>query len=315
MTARLLRRRPAAPASSRPPTSPAAAALRAASLLRGGVPSSRVWRMLGEEVGAPPVLAALAARIASGHDSAGALAETDGPEWRLLAAAWRLAERSGAPLAEMLDRIAAALVSLERLGERRSVLLAGPRATIRLVAALPIVALLLGGALGFDPFAVLLGPVGALLASLGGALLLAGVHWARSLTSRLAAAQWVAGLECELCWIALSGGAVPADALRRVANEADRFAVEWVRLSALRRDGPVVSVLRAAAALGAPAGPMLLAEADAARSRLLAELERAAERLGVRVLLPIGLCILPSFVLLGVLPVLLAVMGSLGPLA
>lgn len=33
----------------------------------------------------------------------------------------------------------------------------------------------------------------------------------------------------------------------------------------------------------------------------------------MRVLLPIGVCVLPSFIVLGVLPVLFAVMGSLGP--
>ena len=60
---------------------------------------------------------------------------------------------------------------------------------------------------------------------------------------------------------------------------------------------------------------MLLVEAAAARARTLAELERQAERLAVSVLLPIGVCVLPSFIVLGVLPVLLAVMGSLGPIS
>lgn len=60
---------------------------------------------------------------------------------------------------------------------------------------------------------------------------------------------------------------------------------------------------------------MLLVEAAAARARTLAELKRQAERLAVSVLLPIGVCVLPSFIVLGVLPVLLAVMGSLGPIS
>jgi tight adherence protein B len=60
---------------------------------------------------------------------------------------------------------------------------------------------------------------------------------------------------------------------------------------------------------------MLLVEAAAARARTMAELERQAERLAVSVLLPIGVCVLPSFIVLGVLPVLLAVMGSLGPIS
>lgn len=293
----------------------AAAALSAVALLGGGVAAAKVWRLLGEEPGAPPELRQIAARIKAGYASAAALAAAGGPEWRVLAAAWSLAEQSGAPLARVLNRIVDALISLERLGERRAVLLSGPRATIRLVGTLPIAALVVGAFLGFDPIEVLLSPIGAMLGVTGGLLLLAGVHWAKKLTDRLAAAEWVAGLECELCWIALSGGASPQLALRRVADQVDRIRVEWVRLSALRRDGAVQGVLQAAAAHGTSAGSMLLAEATGARSRVLASLEQEAEKLAVKILLPIGLCVLPSFVVLGVLPVLLAVMGSIGPVA
>ena len=291
------------------------AALRAASLLGGGVPSAKVWRVLGEEPGAPDELADIAGRIAAGQSSEAALAAVGDPEWRVLAAAWSLALQSGAPIARTLDRIAEALVSLERVGNRRSVLLAGPRATVRLVSALPLVAMLFGAILGFDPIAVMLSPAGAVLGVLGGVLLLVGVRWAKLLTDRLAAAEWVSGLECELCWIALSGGASQQAALRDVADRADAFAVTWVRLGTLRRDGAVQQVLRAATAHGTPAGSMLLVEAAAARARTMAELERQAERLAVSVLLPIGVCVLPSFIVLGVLPVLLAVMGSLGPIS
>lgn len=296
--------------------SPAArAALRAATLLRGGVPASQVWRRLAQEVDAPTELLDISQRIADGWSSAAALAACQGQEWRVLAVAWHLAEQSGAPISAVLERIAAALASLERLGQRRSVLLAGPRATIRLVAALPAVALFFGAILGFDPIPVLLSPAGAVLAVFGAVLLFAGVRWANRLTDQLAEAEWVSGLECELCWIGLSGGAAPVEALRRVVDGVDRARARWVRLSAMTRDGVVHTVLDAAAALGTPAGPMLLAEAESVRTRAFAELEREAERLGVRVLLPLGVCVLPSFIVLGVLPVLLAVMGSLGPLA
>lgn len=293
----------------------AGSALRAAVLLRGGVPAAKVWRVLGEEPGAPPQLVGIAERVSEGCENSRALASCAEPEWRVLAAAWALAQQSGAPVALMLERIADALVELERLRERRSVLLAGPRATIRLVGALPIVALLMGALLGFDPLAVLLSLAGAVIATVGGVLLLLGVYWAKTLTDRLASAEWVSGLECELCWIALYGGASQQRALRRVVDAIDQFGVSWVKLSSMRSEGTVHGVLRVATAHGTPAGPMLLAEANAARVRTLTGLEREAERLAVRVLLPIGVCVLPSFIVLGVLPVLFAVMGSLGPLA
>lgn len=262
--------------------------LRAAGLLRGGVPSARVWAVL---------------------ESEGSFADRpEGPQWRVVAAANSLAAHSGAPLAAAYERLATALRALERVAERRAVLLAGPRATIRLVTSLPPAALVLGALLGFDPMAVMLTPLGLLLLVLGGCLLTAGYLWAARLTARLARLDVVAGLECEFTWIALSGGAPPSEALRRVADHADRAGAEWVRLDRLRRDGPVQTVFSAAAALGSPVGPLLLAEAESERSRAQARLEAAAERLGVRVLLPVGVCILPSFVLLGVVPVLLAVL-------
>ena len=98
--------------SSRPPPASVAAAElahRAAAALRGGMPAARVAAML------------------TGSDQvAGDAAERDAPEWRVLLAAWRLAERSGAPFAPTLDRFCGAMRALGRVAERREVLLAGP---------------------------------------------------------------------------------------------------------------------------------------------------------------------------------------------
>lgn len=333
-------------------TSPeaAAAALRACALLDGGVPATRVWRVLGKEPGASKRLARISAQLDAGINEEVALATGGGAQWQVLAAAWRLAQLSGAPVSHALRRIAEGLNELDRLRQRRQVLLTGPRATIRLVAVLPVVAMLCGVLLGFDPIGVLLTPIGAMIACLGGGLLLIGVRWAATLARQLADAEWVAGLECELSWIALSGGSAPQLAIRSVADQIDHIAAlghgvgeagdqpldsephtfvrrgilgdrrgnskenAWLSLAALCQAGPTQQAIQLAAAHGTPAGPMLLAAATAERSRVLHSLEQEAERLAVRMLLPIALCVLPSFIVLGVLPVLLAVLGSLDPL-
>lgn len=328
----------------------AVAALRACALLDGGVPAARVWRVLGKEQGASKRLAHISAQLEAGVSEELAFVAGGGAQWQVLAAAWGLAQQSGAPVSYALHRIAEGLRELDRLQQRRQVLLAGPRATIRLVAVLPVVALLTGVVLGFDPIGVLLTPFGALIALAGAVLLVSGVCWATALATQLAAAEWVAGLECELSWIALSGGAAPQIAIRRVADQIDRIAAlyrevkragvsgiqvrsggwntlsrvlarkseaeeaAWLKLAALCEDAPTRQAVRLAAAHGTPAGPMLLAAATTERARVLNELEQAAERLAVRILLPIAMCVLPSFIMLGVLPVLLAVLGSLGPL-
>ena len=99
--------------------------------------------------------------------------------------------------------------------------------------------------------------------------------------------------------------------MRWVADSVAAHAAAWVRYDALRSASPVWAVIAQAARTGAPAGPLLRAEAASARVRAHADLERAAERLGVRILVPLGVCVLPAFVVLGVVPVLLSMLGGL----
>jgi len=225
-------------------------------------------------------------------------------------AIWRLAERSGAPLAPTLDRFAQAMRSLISLSERRSVLLSGPRATIRLVIALPPVGMLLGWALGFDPLQGLSTPIGIGALIAGSLLLLLGAWWASAMAKRVAAASWVVGWEYELVAIALGGGVSPATAARWALEAADLARADWVRFSEFGARGGVTLALAEAQELGTPLAQRLRVEAERARASALAQLERASERLGVRVLIPLGACILPAFILLGVVPVLMSVLGA-----
>ena len=95
-----------------------------------------------------------------------------------LAAAWQVAESTGAGLAVALEQLAVTGRADDELRHRVSVQLAGPRATARLLAVLPLFGLLLGSALGAGPVRVLLGtPVGWALAVLGIGLDLVGLWW------------------------------------------------------------------------------------------------------------------------------------------
>lgn len=64
---------------------------------------------------------------------------------------------------------------------------------------------------------------------------------------------------------------------------------------------------------GSPPGPALAAAADAVRRDARARASAAAGRLGVRLVLPLGTCYLPAFVLVGLVPVLVSYgVGLLG---
>ncbi|MBY8888495.1 type II secretion system F family protein [Streptomyces sp. PTM05] len=94
------------------------------------------------------------------------------------AACWEVAADGGSGLADGLDRVAAALRAERDQREDLRAQLAGSKATAAMLALLPGFGLLLGCAMGADPFRVLLrtaAGLGCLL--VGGALETAGLVW------------------------------------------------------------------------------------------------------------------------------------------
>jgi hypothetical protein len=73
---------------------------------------------------------------------------------------------------------------------------------------------------------------------------------------------------------------------------------------------PLADALEPAWVDGAAPGPLLRQAAASVRSTRHREAQEAAARLGVRLVLPLGLCFLPAFVLLGLVPVVLAAGGA-----
>lgn len=91
--------------------------------------------------------------------------------------ATRVALRSGAPLADVLDAVAVAVAEAEAAEADRRRARAGPATTARLLGWLPLGALLLGAGLGADPVAIVLGGGPGLLAMVAGALLMVAGRW------------------------------------------------------------------------------------------------------------------------------------------
>lgn len=104
-----------------------------------------------------------------------------------LAACWRVAARSGAALAPAIDRVADALQAELELTRALATSLAAPRATAKLLAALPLGGLLLGTAVGARPTSFLFGSTagfGCLVVA--GFFDAAGLAWARRIARRAA---------------------------------------------------------------------------------------------------------------------------------
>jgi tight adherence protein B len=98
---------------------------------------------------------------------------------------WRLAERTGAPAADLVERIEADARAADRVAASAAAQAAGAQATALLLAGLPVGGIALGFAIGADPVGVLLHtPLGAACAI--GAVVLqgGGLIWADRLVAQ-----------------------------------------------------------------------------------------------------------------------------------
>jgi pilus assembly protein TadC len=122
------------------------------------------------------------------------------------------------------------------------------------------------------------------------------------------------GIGRSLELVAASASAQYRDSLRPVVS-ALAIGADWEtawRSSAVRL--PEILELRDAlgfaALTGAPSSAILYAQAARLRRERFRAAEKRAASLGVKLVVPLGLCSLPAFICLGVVPVLLALVPS-----
>lgn len=307
----------------------ASTAHRLAVLLAAGVTPVAAWSYLDAE--ANGVVARVSQEVSSGMPVAeaildvmgghgeggagvGASAGSDsGPAarqraaWRALAASWWVASEAGAPLAPTLRHMAASLRGLADSQREMQTALAAPVATAKLVMALPLVGVLFAIVLGFDPLGTLFtNPLGIACLVGGAILLFAGHRWNRALIARAQPTDVSPGLWCELTAIAVSGGG----ALERATASVDAAAVACGIRGSATEAALVSRTVELSSRAGVPAGELLRAEAEEQRRQARADAASRAASLSVRLMLPLGVCVLPAFMLLGVAPLLISVIAS-----
>lgn len=248
-----------------------------------------------------------------------------------LAAALTICERTGAPTAGVLQNLADALRDLHDASLARRTAFAGPRSTARILLVLPAAGLALGMLLGGDPLRLLISsPIGNLLAAVGGAATVIGWWWMRRLVRRAdppATSQVDASVLLELIAGALESGLPLARAVAAVAEALDAGpdASALARLASALEAGipaalassdlpPPLAALGESAVLAESSGADLAqvlrsAARDTRRSRARHAEERAAH-LGVRLVLPTGVALLPAFVVLGIVPTVMSLLGG-----
>lgn len=283
----------------RPDSDTATSVQTLAVLLQAGAVPTVAWRHLASIGDAHA--AAVVARLDDGVPLIAAI-DAEGGAWRDLAAAWEVATIVGAPLAEVLRMIAETLRDAASAADDVRIALAEPAGTARLLLWMPFAGLLLGFALGFDTLGVIVGtPAGAGCLVAGLLLVLAARGWTSRLLRRARPGPGTPGMRAELVAVALSGGASIDRAVRLVAESPASRHGDDDRISA---------VLELSHAAGVPAGELLRASASQERHASRVDGRMRAAKLSTALLIPLGVCTLPAFLLLGVAPLLLSVLAS-----
>lgn len=267
-----------------------------ASLVSAGLPPPRAWTLVGGFPGAGQ---------SDGGDRGAAIAS---PAWRDVAAVLRVAERTGAPSAVTLRALAGALRRSAASDRAVRVALAGPRQSARVVLALPLFGLVLGSAWGADAVEVLARTPIGWACSVAAALLVAVARrWTTALVRSATPDGRVPGVLLDAWAVAVTGGGswVSGGAAVEAA-----FADLRPRVGTADEGARLRAVLSLAQHAGVPAAPLLRAAAEDVRDDAAAAGLAAAERLAVRLVLPLGVCVLPAFVLVGVVPVVVGVLSS-----
>ncbi len=277
----------------------AAVTERLAGLLAAGLPAGTALAHLADTESAETVHLLRRAVSAPGQAVPGPIASL----WHALGAAWRIGVTTGAPLASCLSTVAEVARFEQQLSRDHAVLLAGPRATTRLMLMLPVVGIGLGFLIGVNPVAALIGmPGGWLLVVAGVGLIMLSGRWSRRMTEQAMIRLVCPGMSLELLAIALSGGGPVPAAMELVL-------LEWPD-PPTDEERSCREIVALAAGAGVPAGALLRAEAQRFRRDAAAAQQQAAARLGVRLMLPLGICILPAFLLLAVVPVVIGIVSS-----
>jgi tight adherence protein B len=161
-----------------------------AELAAGRTPGEALTRAIGAvDFPDPDALRPLMAAARDGGDISAALIsvapERGGEGLRRLAACWNVGTSAGAGLATLVERVGNTLRTAEAHHHDVAAQLAGPRTTARMLAVLPVLGILMGGALGMHPLNFLFGslPGFACLAA-GVALDACGLWWTQQMATR-----------------------------------------------------------------------------------------------------------------------------------
>ena len=278
-------------------------------LLRAGLSVRTAWQEVVEDSPAEVEqrLRRISEQLDAGARHASAVAEAcreGGEPWKALRAVVTAADESGAPMADALWACGESLRE-EAIARRQLLALAeGPRLTTWVLGALPVLGLVAAESMGAGAVGFLVGTaLGRILLTLSLIAVVGSGWWMASLVSRAFPRGGSGAVARELLVIAASGGASPEAAVRRVHR--------ILALVGSNEDAAgLESLARLSRRAGIPISQLARADAQWARTKRQLDADEAAARLNVTILIPLGVLVLPAFVVVSVIPVAMGLLGS-----
>lgn len=310
-----------------------------AALLRTGLDEGQAWRLVAERedvCGRPGrgcclghCLRELAAAVELGADPRRVPGPNGPAEWGTLLGLLAVSRAAGAAPAETAERFADATAAEIDAERARRTAAAGPTSTVTLLRWMPLGGLGIAWLLGAGPDSLLGDPLGWLVFTAGLLFAVVGHVWAQSLLRAAAgpereadAAAWLDVMAALLrSGASLVGaldqaaGALPGGERLRATIARLRWGAGWDEAWARVDEDELAELGRRLQPLhttGMAGAATLTQAARAVRQERRRAAELAAEQLAVRLVVPLGLCHLPAFVCLGVLPLLLALLRGPG---
>lgn len=226
---------------------------------------------------------------------------------------WQLATKLGGPVVIALGRVADVFDRQQRNLSEVELAFAGPQSTSRLVTWLPVVALFLAQLVGMNPArAIFTSPVGLISVCLGAGLLVVGHKWSKRMLAKALPAARDPGLFIDCVLIGLQAG-LP---LQQARDQATREFSKVFADSSHTEEGNQGNerALNDAAELsrksGASLTQILLATSDRFRDELRFEISNRIARLGIRLMIPLGVAVLPAFILISIVPIAISLLSN-----
>lgn len=218
-----------------------------------------------------------------------------------------VARETGSAVNYQISQIANQYRFQEQALERIEVLKAGPSSSTKLMIWLPVIVLGLAQLSGFDVLGLFQTRPSVLYLIAGGLFLLAIAQLvARSLVRRATPSYSYAGLY--LMGLAMNSAA--GGSLNQMQNRCSDIYSKVLGTSPPDQELFLVAeAIQLVEATGAPVASLLLSQAEILQREEMTRAETKIERLSVRLVIPLGIFVLPAFLLIAILPISFSMLG------